>query len=46
MMDEGGGVRVEGERMSGKEEGSGGDLGSDLDPWKILWIRQNDADPF
>ena len=32
-----------------KEEGSGGELGSDLDPdpWKILWIRiwQNDADP-
>ena len=39
-----------------KEEGSGGELGSDLDldpdpePWKILWIRirsrirQNDAD--
>ena len=33
-----------------KEEGSGGELGSDLDmdpdpdPWKILW-RQNDADP-
>ena len=36
-----------------QEEGSGGELGSDLDldpdpdPWKILWIwiRQNDADP-
>ena len=38
-----------------KEEGSDGELGSDLDldldpdpdPWKILWIRirQNDADP-
>ena len=34
-----------------KEEGSGGELGSDLDldpdPWKILWIRirQNDMDP-
>ena len=31
------------------EEGSGGELGSDLDPWKILWIwiriQQNDADP-
>ena len=51
MKDEGGGVRVEGERLSVKEEGSGGELGSDLDldpdPWKILWIRirQNDADP-
>ena len=51
MMDEGRGVRVEGERLSVKEEGSGGELGSDLDldpdPWKILWIRirQNDADP-
>ena len=49
MMDEGGGVRKEGERLSVKEEGSGGELGSDLDldPWKILWIRirQNDADP-
>ena len=48
-MDEGGGVREEGERLSVKEEGSGGELGSDLDldpdPWKILWIRQNDADP-
>ena len=43
MMDEGGGVREEGERLSVKEEGSGGELGSDLDldpdPWKILWIR-------
>ena len=42
MMDEGGGVRKEGERLSVKEEGSGGELGSDLDldpdPWKILWI--------
>ena len=51
MMDEGGGVRKEGERLSVKEEGSGGELGSDLDldpdPWKILWIRirQNEADP-
>ena len=51
MMNEGRGVRVEGERLSVKEEGSGGELGSDLDldpdPWKILWIRirQNDADP-
>ena len=55
MMDEGGGVRKEGERLSVKEEGSGGELGSDLDldpdpdPWKLLWIRiqirQNDADP-
>ena len=41
MMDDGGGVRVEGKRLSVKEEGSGGELGSDLDPdpWKILWIR-------
>ena len=45
MKDEGGGVRVEGERLSVKEEGSGGELGSDLDldldpdPWKILWFR-------
>ena len=51
MMDEGGGVRKEGDRLSVKEEGSGCELGSDLgldpDPWKILWIwiRQNDADP-
>ena len=51
MMDEGGGVRVEGERLSVNEEGSGGELGSDLhldpDPWKILWIwiSQNDVDP-
>ena len=53
MMDEGGGVRVEGERLSVTAEGGGGELGSDLDldldpdPWKILWIRirQNDADP-
>ena len=49
MMDEGRGVRVEGERLSEKEEGSGGELSSDLDPdpWKILWIwiRKNDADP-
>ena len=43
MMDEGRGVRVEGERLSVKEEGSGGgELGSDLDLdpdsdlWKIL----------
>ena len=51
MMDEGRGVREEGERFSVKEERSG-ELGSDLDldldpdPWKILWIRirQNDAD--
>ena len=36
-----------------KEEGNGGELGSDLDlerdpdPWKILWIRirQNAGDP-
>ena len=39
-MDEGGGVRKEGERLSVKEEGSGGELGLDLDldpdPWKIL----------
>ena len=45
MMDEGRGVRVEGERLSVKEEGSGGELGSyldldpDPDPWTILWIR-------
>ena len=41
------GVRKEVERLSVKEEGNGGELGSDLDldPWKILWIRQNDADP-
>ena len=50
MRDEGRGVRVEGERLIVKEEGSGGELGSDLDPdpWKILWIRiqiqQNDAE--
>ena len=33
MMDEGGGVWKEGERLSVKEEGSGGELqvGSDLD---------------
>ena len=37
-----------------KEEGSGGELGSDLDldldpdPWKLLLIRirENDVDPF
>ena len=34
-----------------KEEGSGGELSSDIDldpdPWKILWIRirKKDADP-
>ena len=49
MMDEGIGVRLEGEILSVKEEGSGGELGSDLDldldldpeadTWKILWIR-------
>ena len=41
-MDEGGGVREEGERLSVKEEGSGGELGSDLDldPWKIFWFRK------
>ena len=33
MMDEGRGVRVEGEGLSVKEEGSGGQLGSDLDPY-------------
>ena len=52
MMDEGGAVRVEGERLSVKEEGrrfrsgygSGSmDLDLDLDPW--IRIRQNDADP-
>ena len=31
MRDEGRGVRGEGERLSVKEEGSGGELGSDLD---------------
>ena len=55
MMDEGRGMRVQSERLSVKEEGSGGELGSNLDldpdpdpnPWKILWIRirQNEADP-
>ena len=51
MMDEGGGVREEDERLSVKEQGTGVELCSDLDPdpdlWKILWIRirQNDADP-
>ena len=50
MMDEGRGLRVEGERLSVKEEGSselGSDLDLDQDPWKILWIRirLNDADP-
>ena len=46
MMDEGGGVREEGERLSVTEEGSGGELGSDLDldpdpdpePWKFFDI--------
>ena len=47
-------MRDKGERLSVKEEGRGGgsELGSDLNldsdpapaPWKILWIRQNDAD--
>ena len=40
---------MRGERLSVKEKGRGGgsELGSDPDPWKILWIRirQNDADP-
>ena len=27
-----------------KEEGGGCGLGSDLEPWNILWIRQNDED--
>ena len=31
MTDEGRGVRVEGEKLSVKEEVSGGELGSDLD---------------
>ena len=31
MKDEGGGVRKESERLSVKEEESGGELGSDLD---------------
>ena len=34
MMDEGRGVRVAGERLSVKQEGSGGELGSDPDPAK------------
>ena len=47
-MDEGGGVREEGERLSMKEEGSCGERGSDMDldpdpEWgkmmRILWIR-------
>ena len=44
MMELGWGRR--GERLSVKEERwwSGSELGSDLDPWKILWIRQNGAD--
>ena len=42
MMDEGGGVRVEGERLSVKEEGSGGEL-QQVQIW--IRIRQNDADP-
>ena len=55
MMDEGGGVRRRGERLSVNEEGRGGgsELGSDLDLdpgpdlWKILRIpiRLNYADP-
>ena len=36
-------MREEGERLSVKEEGSVGELGSDQDldpdPWKMLWIR-------
>ena len=32
MIDEVGGVMVEGEILSVKEEGNGGELGSDLDP--------------
>ena len=32
MMDEGRGVRVEGERLIVKEEGSGGELGYSMDP--------------
>ena len=46
-MNEGRGVRVEGERLSVKEKGSGGELDPDPDPWQILWILiwQNDADP-
>ena len=42
-------MRKEGERLSVKEQGSGGQQGLDLDPdpWKILGIRirQNKADP-
>ena len=40
-----GGVRVECERLRDSVKESGGEVGSDLDPWKLLWIRQNDADP-
>ena len=33
--------------MKEEERGGGSELVSDLDPWKILWIRirQNNADP-
>ena len=47
MMDEGGGVRKEGDRLSVKEEGSGGELGSDLDldpdPWKLNFYRSGSS---
>ena len=45
MMDEGRGVRVEGERLSVKEEGSGGELQVQI--WILIRIRilQNDTDP-
>ena len=40
-------MRKEGKRLSVKEEGSGGELGFDLDldpdPWKILWIRSRNT---
>ena len=50
MMDEGRGVRMEGERLSVKEEGSGGELSSDLDldldldpdPLKIIMDQEPD----
>ena len=53
MMDEGRGVRMEGERLSVKEEGSGGELSSDLDldldldldPDPLKIIMDQDPDP-
>ena len=44
-MDEGRGVRVEGERLSVKEEGSSGELGSDLDLDLDLNSMENIVDP-